>query len=62
MRCDPVAARDFWLARFLRTVLTRRPALRWGLDYSCVDRLYETCPDPVLAAQTYLLETQHALH
>lgn len=46
--------RDFWLARFLRVVLTRRPALRRGLDYASINRLYETRLDAVEAAHEYL--------
>lgn len=51
---NPQDAKDFWLNRFLRVVLVRRPALRWKLDYDRIDSLYLTCPDPIVAAHRYL--------
>ena len=55
MRPDnPTAQQDIWLTRFLRVVLTARPALRRSLDYEGINRLYETRLDPVQAAREYL--------
>jgi len=51
---NPKAHQDIWMTRFLRVVLVRQPALRWKLDYTRIDTLYQACPDPVTAAQTYL--------
>lgn len=50
----PDSDKSFWLARFLRLVLTHRPGLRFRLDYTRIDSLYATCPDPIQAAQDYL--------
>jgi hypothetical protein len=51
---NPTAHQDIWLTRFLRVVLTARPALRRSLDYQSINRLYETRPDPIQAAREYL--------
>lgn len=51
---NPEAAKSFWLARFLRLVLTHQPKLRFGLDHTRIDCLYATQPDPVTAARMYL--------
>lgn len=58
MRCvtDPEAHHDMWLTRFLRLVLTHRPALRFRLDHTRIDELYKACPDPVDAGCQYLRE------
>lgn len=51
---NPEAAKSFWLARFLRLVLTHKPQLRFRLDHTRIDGLYATQPDPVIAARMYL--------
>jgi len=51
---NPTAYRDIWLTRFLRVVLTARPALRRSLDHASIDLLYQTRPDPIQAAREYL--------
>ena len=51
---DPSFAKSFWLARFLRVVLTKSPNLRFRLDHTRIDSLYATQPDPVVAARVYL--------
>lgn len=51
---NPEAAKSFWLARFLRLVLTHKPQLRFRLDHTRIDGLYATQPDPVTAARMYL--------
>jgi hypothetical protein len=51
---NPQFAKSFWLARFLRVVLTKSPNLRFRLDHTRIDSLYATQPDPVVAARVYL--------
>ena len=55
---SPESRKAFWLARFLRLVLTHRPQLRFRLDHTRIDQLYASCPDAILAARTYLGETK----
>lgn len=51
---NPEAHQDIWLTRFLRLVLTHRPALRFKLDHNRIRELYEVCPDPAEAGHRYL--------